>query len=512
MRWPDVLLAAVLAMGLSACATSSLELAPPAPGQPWHPATNRDGEIVAGATPAMVATGQAGYVLPANRALASLPPAPVELDAGRTYALPDLIDLAESSNPDTRIAWDEARRAALAEGIARSAYLPQLTASALEGRQHGHARDAISGLGADGSDSAHGTISVLSVQWLLFDFGERSALVEAARQVSVASNIAFTAAHQQVIHAVSASFYAHAAATARARTAVQALDNARQVEAAAQARYRQGIGTVVEVAQARQATAAAELARVQAQGGARDAYVALLTAVGVPPTSELRIAELAERKLSLDLARPLDDMIAAALSRRPDVLGAYAAMKASQANVRAARAESRPKLFLAATGSYGHGDLDVTALPAAGQQPPTVNVGGHHFGSAVFLGVTMPLYDGGTRSAMLARAQAASDSAGARLAQVRDEAARQVAVADNALRTSLAACDAAEALVQAAGITFDAALAAYRRGVGTLTDVTLAQSQWLQARNARSDARSQALTAAATLALVTGSLGAAPAW
>ncbi|WP_049623050.1 hypothetical protein [Frateuria defendens] len=61
---------------------------------------------------------------------------PVALDGAKTYALADLIDLAESCNPETRIAWNEARRAALAAGMAASAYLPQLTASALEGRQH----------------------------------------------------------------------------------------------------------------------------------------------------------------------------------------------------------------------------------------------------------------------------------------------------------------------------------------------------------------------------------------
>jgi outer membrane protein TolC len=65
-------------------------------------------------------------------------------------------------------------------------------------------------------------------------------------------------------------------------------------------------------------------------------------------------------------------------------------------------------------------------------------------------------------------------------------------------------------LVQAAQTTFDAALGAYRHGVGSITDVTVAETQLLLARNAQSDAHSAALTAAATLALATGELGAAP--
>ena len=65
-------------------------------------------------------------------------------------------------------------------------------------------------------------------------------------------------------------------------------------------------------------------------------------------------------------------------------------------------------------------------------------------------------------------------------------------------------------LVAAARTTFDAALAAYRNGVGSITDATVAETQLLQATNALTDAHSEALSAAATLALAVGALGSAP--
>ena len=67
---------------------------------------------------------------------------------------------------------------------------------------------------------------------------------------------------------------------------------------------------------------------------------------------------------------------------------------------------------------------------------------------------------------------------------------------------------AAMAVASAAKTTFDAALAAYRSGVGSITDATTAETQLPQARNASTDAYSTALSAAAALALATGSLGA----
>ena len=41
------------------------------------------------------------------------------------------------------------------------------------------------------NETARGTISTVSFQWLLFDFGQRAAIVEAAKQASVISNIGF---------------------------------------------------------------------------------------------------------------------------------------------------------------------------------------------------------------------------------------------------------------------------------------------------------------------------------
>jgi outer membrane protein TolC len=111
---------------------------------------------------------------------------------------------------------------------------------------------------------------------------------------------------------------------------------------------------------------------------------------------------------------------------------------------------------------------------------------------------------------MLGQAQADADNAETMLTRRRNEAVRQIVLSDNALRTSLSLYSASQALSSAAQTTFDAALAAYRNGVGSITDVTMAQTQLLLARNSSSDAYSTALSAAASLALSTGALGTAP--
>jgi len=168
------------------------------------------------------------------------------------------------------------------------------------------------------------------------------------------------------------------------------------------------------------------------------------------------------------VARRVAGLFDAYATHRPDMLSAYAAHKASLANVRAAKAEFMPKVFVSATGSHNSGRLRITSLPGLGDQSPTMNVDTNRTGGVILAGVTVPLFDGGRRAAQLAQARAAADGAKARLAQVQDDAVKQIAVADNALRTSLESVSAADALVAAAQTTFDAALGAYRSGVGSI--------------------------------------------
>jgi outer membrane protein TolC len=503
----------LLSLQLCGCATSALTIAPDRPDAPWTPGTNPDGEIVAGERAPLERPPRGNYVLPSNRDLAIVPPPASELERHRPYTLSELIDIAESTNPVTRNAWNDARNAALAAGIAQSTFLPMVSAGIVEGYQDVHSVN----VGTTTDIKLNGNISVLSVQWLLFDFGERAALSEVAKQGSVISNIAFTAAHQQLIYNVSLAFYANAAARARFASTVEALRDAEEVEAAAESRYKNGIGTVVEVAQTRQASAEARLERVQAEGAAENTYLALISAMGISPMTRLVIADVSRRKLSPTLAAPVERIVSEALARRPDVITGFAARQASLASLRAAQAEFFPKVFASANGTRLQGDLDITAVPGIDQQSPIVNLPGNSLGisqtqyeATALIGATVPLYDGGVRAARMEQARDNVDKANTSLVQIRNEAVRQIVVAKTTLTTNISAYAAATALAVAARTSFDGALAAYRNGVGSISDATTAERQLLAAKNAATDAYSAALSAAATLGLASGLLGSTP--
>src|SRR6202048_1511422 len=61
---------------------------------------------------------------------------PAAIQPGRVYDLPNLIDLAQQTNPETRAAWQATRAAAARLGIAEGTYLPTLGAIGLASHAH----------------------------------------------------------------------------------------------------------------------------------------------------------------------------------------------------------------------------------------------------------------------------------------------------------------------------------------------------------------------------------------
>lgn len=491
---------------LPACALNALDGAPADPSQPWTPTQQADVQAGVPATEGRpAAAGASGGALgaqvptrdfgvPPEPAVAPMKPAP-DISPSRTYGLAELIDLA---NPSTRLAWQQARQAALAAGMVEATYVPLITANVIGGYQKFTNPLPIAILGVDQvQSSVSGLSPQVALQWLVFDFGQRSALHETAKHNSSAAYVLFNGVHQKIIYDVTRTYFLYGAARSRVDIAAQTLANSRDMLDAAEARLKTGFGNTVEVAQARQQMAQARFALVQAEGGERDAYQALLGAVGVSPVTEIRVKAVSGRGLPESTGTPTEKMIEAALARRPDVLASFSAMKASHAGIAAAQAEFLPKVYLSAVAAGGNTSLSASGLP---------NIGQVSSASGVMVGATVPIFDGGLRAAQVQSAESLAAATEATFEKVRDAAAREIVASANTLRSALASYRAASALADAATVTYDAALAAYKAGVGNISVATAADSGLLIARQARSDAHAASLAAAANLAFVLGAM------
>lgn len=489
-----VVLATSLLALLAGCAQYAEQLAPASPDEPYQQGRKTTVSLLP--QPPSAPSTSRDFGVRGNPELTALPAAP-EVRPGKVYQLPDLIDLAARHNPTTRVAWEQARQAALAVGIAESTFLPTISANVIGGSQQITTPIDVLGERKDIQTNVSGATAAVALQWLVFDFGQRKAATDVAKHVLEAANVTFNGAHQLLIFNVTRTYYQYGAAQTRTEVAGQSLSNSRAILDAAVAREKKGLGTTVEVAQARQQVAQSELRQVVASGQQRDAYQALLAAMSVSPTLDIKIANSGRRRLPAPSDVSTDEMVREALARRPDVLASYANMKAGEAGIKVANADILPKVFLSGVAGQGTSGFNTAGLPTIGQQGS---------GAGVLVGATMPIYDGGLRAANLKAAESRAAVARATFAKTQEEAVREMVVASNTLRSALASYRAASKLTDAAAITYDAALDAYRNGLGTVTAATVADSGLLDARQARADAHAASLVAAANLAFVLGAM------
>lgn len=493
MRLCAYLAILLILLAIAGCAADAINRASPSPSHPW----TAGGDAGQGNTPRGQTGATADFGVPANSQL-SLFSSPVDVDTSRSYGLAGLIDLAQRSNPATRNAWEKSRQAALAVGMAEATYLPLITASVIAGAQKTDTSLRLPLVGhVDVDTTIKGVAPVLALQWLVFDFGQRAALTEAARQVSFAANIGFNATHQKLIFDVTRRYHEHLAAREAHGIATQTLANSKAVLRAVQARLDQGTATTIELALARQQVAQSQLRLVRAAGQQQDTYQTLLGAMGVNATLELKVEDKSRRRLPDKFDGVTDAMLESALQRRPDLLAGYAAMKASQAGVKAAQASYLPKIFVAGTLASNSGGLQAGHLPELGSTTAQ---------SGVAIVATMPIFDGGVRAAQVKHAQAGAGAAAETFRQLQLDAVSEIVIAANTLSTALEANKAAGVLVQTSSTAFDAALEAYGQGLATIVTVNETNNSLLDARLARTDAQTGALIAAANLAFFTGAL------
>jgi outer membrane protein len=270
-----------------------------------------------------------------------------EADAQTKYGLDELIDLAERLNPETQAAWNDAKQAAAAMGLARSEYFPLLAVDATAA----YGREAIpvplTATKAGFLDAtAQQAQPALTLEWLLLDFGQRKATLDAAKNLLLAANLGFNARHQQVAFAVQTAFYELSKARGFIDVAKSSLDAATKVQQAAEARYKGGLATLPDVSQARQQAVQATFDLQNAEVTERDAEVTLAEAIGIMPTTPLRVVDFSELSLPTNLEETVDQVIDRSLEQRPDLMAQLAVVRQKEAQVRQADSAYFPKLAL----------------------------------------------------------------------------------------------------------------------------------------------------------------------
>ncbi|MFA5625869.1 MAG: TolC family protein [Thiohalomonadaceae bacterium] len=413
--------------------------------------------------------------------------------------LTEAIERALCQNPKVRSAWSEARAQAALLGVARSAYLPTISADVSY-----HAQKSISTYDEeysvlDEKNRPRTRSSRLRLDWMLFDFGMRSANTDQASALLEAANASHDLSIQYVLLETAQAYFDVQTAQALLHASRAAEESARQSYLATEAKYIAGVGALTDKLQAAVALSDAKLKRVTAEGEMKIALGSLATAIGLSPDTSLLVPE---RDIALPILpeQSVADLIGDARSHHPALLAARAEVQAAEARVRATRAEGSPNLVLFGEASDRRQDkyVPISGYPSTGARLRDNVVG---------VQVNIPLFEGFGRSYKVRTANSQAAVQAAELVRLEQQVSLEVWKSYQLLNTQHEHIKAATTLLDSARRSFEVAQGSFRAGVGNILELLSAQSAVASAEQRRIEAHAGLLAARLKLAASIGRLG-----
>lgn len=247
----------------------------------------------------------------------------------------------------------------------------------------------------------------------------------------------------------------------------------RQLEQATE-RLNVGIGTRVDVDQARAQLDLSQVGLISAEVALRTAQSNLAQLVGV----DINGVETLSRDFEATVHRQLQTSLDQHIEQHPDVLAKVAAFQSARADLRVARAETTPSLAL--SSRFAMSD-------SSGSNNPLTNATSRS--NVVSLTLSAPIYTNGSADASIARAEAQLIQAEADLETVRRRVQTNIQVATGNLTASARTVEARELAIVSATSRVEATEAAYEVGSGDIIEVLNAQKDLIAAERDLQKAR-----------------------
>ncbi|MGL6560312.1 efflux transporter outer membrane subunit [Aeromonas hydrophila] len=360
-------------------------------------------------------------------------------------ALQQLIATALESNRDLRIAALNVEAYEARYRIQRAAQLPTLAANGSGTRQQGS--DDLSGTGQGTISSQYGAnIGITSYELDLF--GRIQSLKDQALENYLAQVETQRSTQIALIASVANAYLTLLADQELLALSEATLATEQESYGLTEHKYRLGAASEMELAQGRTALESAKVSLAQYQRQVKQDRngLALLLGTGVPALMT-EPATLAEVQLAAIPVAP-----SSLLQQRPDILAAEHSLKATNANIGAARAAFFPTISLTATAGTASNQL--SGLFDGGT------------GTWTFMPqINLPIFDGGKRIADLDVAEVSTRQAVASYEKSIQTAFKEVADTLGAQADYQRQLQAQQALVEANQTYFKLAEVRYEKGV-----------------------------------------------
>jgi outer membrane protein len=400
--------------------------------------------------------------------------AAAQTDAVRFTSLAALTEHALRERPDSRAAWLGIQAEAARLDIATAANGPTLT-----GQFNFIQSRALSSSGAS-APTLNRYGPSLGLTYVLYDFGARTASIDAQRYQLIATLLTGNRVLQDTVAEVETAYFAVLAARAQ-RTAQAEQEAALQASLdAVELRLRGGLAARADQLRARAALSEAQLARQLAERDIAKAEAMLKQAAGIEQTRPLLLDWETAPPPALDAATLLAELLAEAEQQRPDLRALQAAAASARAEAERARAARWPSLSLAASGGRTY-FLEDERTPST-----TYSVG---------VNLLVPLFDGGRLAAQARAAERDAERLQAEAESQRSQVALAVTAAYHDVRHAQDQREGVAVQFDSASESAQAAEARYTAGVGSLLEWLTAQADLARARQTQAQADSDWLAA-----------------
>ncbi|MHC1698083.1 MAG: TolC family protein [Geobacteraceae bacterium] len=398
--------------------------------------------------------------------------------AAAALTLNEALTAALKNHPLTVEAREYLNGAEARTGQALATYYPQITIASdwSRGRSFLTASDTVKDIEIQSN--------ALYLKQTIYDFGRTAGAVEAARGNSAAAVESLAVTRQDLAFRVRAAYYLVLAAgkqVVAVRDTVQAREEVYQ-----QARefFSEGIRAKVDMAKAEADLHAARTSLIRAENNLEIAKIELANAMGVASLGERMPVE---PDISAIAVSERSEAQREALINRAELKRLTALKGAAEGNLKLARSGHLP--ILSGTASVGYADRDF---------PPGGNVW------AVGLNLTVPIFSGFSTVEQKKEALASLRAVEARANDQKLQIIREVDSAWLGVREASARIDSTGKEEVAARESRALSMGRYQEGVGTIIEVTDAQSQALDAETAHIQAVYDYHTALARLARAQG--------
>ncbi len=435
-----------------------------------------------------------GVLLPNNQLITE----DLCVDENKEWRLPELVDLGLRNSRQTRTAWAETRMRAAEYGMSLSDFYPDISFSAYvealrESDYLGSNRlSKLPGIGPVVIDEFREWAPTLSLSYLIFDWGTRSAESERFRYRLLNANWSFNREIQDVIQQITQDYYNYLGYEGQLEAAKANVNDAQTFYNSTHKKFSLGI-----VDKSSDAAALTQLSKQQVEllhvaQQLDTSYTQLIADLGIPSTTHLRLFnrfDLNEAAIYLECT--VQECIREAFTCRPDLFASYSIVQAAESGVQAAKRDRLPKVNLEAGGQRSYFD------------------GSHNEGTDYSAQVSLdfPIFKGFWYENRIRLASCHLCKVQAEFEQLQINVIQEVVNAHRNLELAKENLVVNEVYVNAAQVSYSSMLAQYEAGVVDITSVVNAFNYLAEARYSFVEAQKGWFSSVLELAYATGNLG-----